>query len=115
MSVLLDVGDEVAPSAYLRANVQEFREYREEEMRIVEEIAQMAVVAGFTFVLAVDGGKFCAEDQKRPYQRDRTDDQIRLHDAKVFEAEIGLVGVAVCGGGVLAAGEPVGGNKGEGC
>src|SRR6266850_965483 len=93
MRVLLDIGDEVAPRSNLRAYVEELGNYREKEMRIPEEIAQVPAITRFIFVLAVNGRKFRAQDKHSPYQRDGADDQIGFHYAKGFGAQIRFIGM----------------------
>jgi hypothetical protein len=46
-------------------------------MRIAEEFAEAAVVAA-VFVLALDGGKFCAQDEDRPEDCDYSGAKARI-------------------------------------
>src|SRR6266481_2236743 len=99
MRVLLNVGNEIAPGAHLCANIEELRDNREKEVGIAEQIAEMSAVAGLILVLAVNRGKFRAQDKHRPDQGNRADDEIGLHDAQRFRTKVCLVSVTclLCG------------------
>src|ERR1035438_428992 len=93
MSVLLNVGNEVTPGANLSANIKELCDNGEQEVRIPKQFSKMSVVTSVLFVLALNAGKFRADNQDRPDEREHPDDQIGLNDAQGLVTEVGFVGV----------------------
>src|SRR6266852_6556163 len=91
MRVLLNVGNEIAPGSYLCADIEKLRNHREKEVGIAEQIAQMSMIVRLIFVFALDRGKFGAQNQQRPKERERANDEIRLHHAQRFESKVRLV------------------------
>src|SRR6266851_8752142 len=91
MRVLLNVGNEVAPRPHLRSDIEKLRDHREKEMGIAEQMEQMPAIAGLIFVFALDRGKRGAQNQHRPKEGERANDEIRLHHAQRFESKVRLV------------------------
>ena len=104
MGVLLNVRNEIAPCADLRADVEKLRYYGEEKMSLTEELSRAAVIAIGGFVFARDRGEFCAEDEQRPDYRDDAEDEVGADNAQNFKLKIGLIGVLSLAGGDLRGG-----------
>src|SRR6266567_5444660 len=101
MSVLLSVRNEVAPGSRLCANVEKLRDDGKQKMRKAEEFMQVSVVAGFIFVLAVNGGEFRAPNENRPDESNRAYEEIGFHDTQRFRTKVRFVSVACLAHGDL--------------
>src|SRR5437667_9011945 len=91
MRILLNIGNEVTPGTSLCADVEKLCDNREQKMRITEEVMKVSTVAGLTLVFTLNRRKVCPQNEHRPEDGNRPDNQIRLYHSQRFGTKIRLV------------------------
>ena len=91
MRVILNVLNQEAPGAHLRAHVKKLRRDTLKKVRIVQQIAEPAFVTGILFLgFLFNMGEFCFQDQKGHDPDDHTQDNIGMDYSQCFTFQVGV-------------------------
>jgi hypothetical protein len=84
--------DEVAPGSDLGSDVHELGQDRPEKTRVLKQLSKMSVIPA-VFVFGLNRGKLRAPNQKRPTNRNSSEDQVRPDYAQSPRLQICVIEV----------------------
>ena len=90
VSEFLHILNEVTPGTNLATDVKELGQHCQQEMRVAQEVAKMAVITA-VFVFTLNVGEICPENQQSPAYRNRAQHQIGLDHSHRLGAKIRIV------------------------